>query len=169
MPATHLEDPWAGLPDNWRTPPQAPIAVLPPLPALPPLPPAPRIPQHERPLPELRLPEVSCHPRCIHCHHPELRCLCDPPVIVCDHTEQPRGRPSAKTGRTVKTTRRIADVCLIRARAAAELTEGREGYQVLVVRDCPHCHNVHVHSSHPNASRYRIGACRQPYVLEIST
>lgn len=175
MPEPPRRDPWATLPANWRT------TTTPPPPALPKLPPLPPIPQHERPLPELRLPATTCNPHCVRCQKAELRCLCDPPVLTCDHTLYPDDRPSATT-RSNRTTKaggdrrperptrvgtRLADVCLVRTRTHARLTDGRDGYQILVVPECPHCLGVHTHTTHPNAGPHRMSGCGQHYLLEI--
>src|SRR5581483_12209729 len=69
-----------------------------------------------RPTPELKLPDVTCHPSCIRCSHPEGRGHCRHCVIACDHTRQPD-----------KTRRRPVELCIIRIRAPGRLTIGRDG------------------------------------------
>lgn len=137
MTTTHT-DPWATLPTNWRNP----------------TPPTPRPPKrYYRPLPNLKLPDETCEPRCQRCDRPPGRGSCRRCVIVCKHTIQPK-------------TRRLAEVCIVRIRARAEeRMDDSTGRRILLVPDCPHCRAAHVHSVEP-AQPYRIAGCGQPYLLE---
>lgn len=133
----HHPDPWATLPPDWRHPAPKPQ----PVPA-----------RYYRPLPELNLPDYTCHPHCRRCHHPETRGHCKTCVIVCDHTKNPRP----------------VEVCIIRTRAAAVTRRGPgTGRTLLLVPDCPHCRAAHTHSTEP-AHPYRRAGCGQPYLLETA-
>lgn len=134
--STTTRDPWATLPTRQPTTPPAPYIAK---------------------LPELKLPETTCHPRCRRCHHPEGRGQCAICVLVCDHTTQPANR-------------KPVEVCVvpIRARAVARTARSPGGTrQILVVDHCPHCQHAHVHSAHPGVGAYRRSGCGNPYVLEI--
>lgn len=145
---TLTTDPWATLPTDWMTRPLQPMTE-------PQLEPAPYIAK----LPELKLPETTCHPRCRRCHHPEGRGQCRTCVLACDHTTQ---LPPAK--------RKPVEICLTRTRATARTAHSPSGTgrQILIVDTCPHCQQPHIHTAHPDASPYRLSACGQTYLLETT-
>ncbi len=137
---TLTRDPWATLPTNWNTPPKQP-----------PKPPtyAPRWPVNPD-----KLPQVTCHPRCPRCHHPEDRGTCRRCAIICDHTVQPKRR-------------KLVNICLIRQRVPARLVVSKStGRALLVIDHCPHCTAPHIHANEPTLGPYRLAPCRQPYLLD---
>ena len=110
----------------------------------------PRAPRRD---PEFRA--LQCQPQCIVCgnpEHPDGLQHCYPAcTVLCQHVAQPH-----KT-----------DVCLITARAAAEIrTSAYSGHAIAVVQ-CPHCDKPHQHTPTPGV-RYAIAGCRLPYIVRTA-